>query len=152
MLTFIMAKEIERKFLVADNSYESMATSCRHIMQGYLCRRPESTVRVRIADGEAWLTVKSRNRGIERDEWEYPIPVEDARLMLSRCADGNVIEKYRYIVPFGGFTWEVDRFCGAHEGLIVAEVELPHAAVSPSLPPFLGKEVSGDPQYYNSNL
>lgn len=147
-----MAKEIERKFLVTDDSYTNLASRSVHIMQGYLCRRPESTVRVRIADNRAWLTVKGRNRGIERDEWEYPIPPEDAQAMLGRCADGNVIEKTRYYVPFGNLTWEVDRFAGSHEGLTVAEVELPCADCPIEFPPFIGEEVSGNPRYYNSNL
>lgn len=147
-----MAKEIERKFLVTDDSYLALAISNARMMQGYLCRRPESTVRVRVTDGNAWLTVKGRNNGIVRDEWEYPVPADDAIEMLERCADGNIIEKTRYIVPFGGLTWEVDCFAGRLEGLTIAEVELPDADCPLQLPPFVGEEVSGDPRYYNSNL
>lgn len=147
-----MAKEIERKFLVTDSSYEALASKSVRIMQGYLCRRPESTVRVRIAGSNAWLTVKGRNHGIIRDEWEYPIPADDARAMLEKCADGNVIEKTRFFVPFGNRQWEIDRFGGRLEGLTLAEVELPSAECPVELPPFVGEEVSGDPRYYNSNL
>ena len=147
-----MAKEIERKFLVTDESYKSMATEIRTMMQAYLSTRPEATVRVRIADGCGFLTVKSKNRGAERDEWEYPIPVGDARIMLRRCARGSILQKRRYLVPFEGFTWEVDEFGGDHAGLVVAEVELPSADTVAPLPPFVGEEVTGDPHDYNSNL
>lgn len=147
-----MAKEIERKFLVENTNFEAFST-CRHeIMQGYLSRRIDATVRVRIMDDRAFLTVKGRNHGVVRDEWEYEIPVADARDMLQRCAEGSVISKTRYLVPFGGYTWEVDAFHGAHEGLIVAEIELPSAETSFPLPSFVGREVTGDPRYYNSNL
>lgn len=147
-----MAKEIERKFLVTDSSYRDMASAERHIVQGYLSRDPRATVRVRIADGRAWLTVKGRNDGAVRDEWEYEIPVSDARDMLGRCAAGRVIEKTRYIVDYGGRSWEVDEFGGELSGLTVAEIELDSADEQPELPPFVGDEVTGDPRYYNSAL
>lgn len=147
-----MAKEIERKFLVTDNSYRAMASAERHIVQGYLSRDPRATVRVRIADGRAWLTVKGRNDGAVRDEWEYEIPMSDARDMLGRCAMGRVIEKTRYIVDYGGRRWEVDEFGGELSGLTVAEIELDSADEQPELPPFVGDEVTGDPRYYNSAL
>lgn len=147
-----MAKEIERKFLVTDSSYRTMASAERHIVQGYLSRDPRATVRVRIADGRAWLTVKGRNDGAVRDEWEYEIPLSDARDMLSRCATGRVIEKTRYIVDYDGRRWEVDEFGGELRGLTVAEIELTSADEQPELPPFVGDEVTGDPRYYNSAL
>lgn len=147
-----MAKEIERKFLVKDSSYRHMASSSSHIEQGYLSRDPEATVRVRVRDDRAFLTVKGRNHGMVRDEWEYPIPVGDARIMLRRCARGSILQKRRYLVPFEGFTWEVDEFGGDHAGLVVAEVELPSADTVAPLPPFVGEEVTGDHHYYNSNL
>ena len=139
-----MAKEIERKFLVTNDSYRHMATSSSHIEQGYLSRDPEATVRVRVRDDRAFLTVKGRNHGMVRDEWEYPIPVGDARIMLRRCARGSILQKRRYLVPFEGFTWEVDEFGGDHAGLVVAEVELPSADTVAPLPPFVGEEVTGD--------
>ncbi len=147
-----MAKEIERKFLVKNSSFLELSASRQDIRQGYISRRPEGTVRVRICGDRAILTIKGRNDGAVRDEWEYPVPVEDAVLMLERCAEGTVIEKTRHIVPFGGFRWEVDVFHGAHEGLVVAEVELPSPDAAVPLPPFVGREVTGDPRYYNSNL
>ena len=144
-----MAKEIERKFLVTDDSYRPMATYRRDIAQGYLSMRREATVRVRIADGQGYLTVKGITSGATRDEWEYSIPAADARAMMTIC-EGTVIDKTRYIVPFKGLTWEVDEFHGTYEGLTVAEVELPSENEQIALPPFIGREVTGDPQYYNS--
>lgn len=147
-----MALEIERKFLVKDNSFVKMAKAVRHIRQTYLSDRPESTVRLRTADGRAWLTVKSKNAGCVRHEWEFEIPEAEAEEMAAQCAGGWRIEKTRYLVDYVGFTWEVDEFHGHHEGLTVAEVELPSADVALELPPFVGIEVTGDPRYYNSNL
>lgn len=147
-----MAKEIERKFLVKNSSFMDISDSRRDIKQGYISRRPEGTVRVRICGDKAFLTVKGRNKGAVRDEWEYQVPVEDAMQMLARCTEGNVIEKTRYIVPFGGLKWEIDVFHGAHEGLVVAEIELPAPDTPFTQPPFIGREVTGDQRYYNSNL
>ncbi len=147
-----MAKEIERKFLVKNTSYREMSVERKDIEQGYLNREPRATVRVRIVGSEARLTVKGLNDGAVRDEWEYAVPVSDAREMIDRCASGRVIVKTRYIVPFGGLTWEVDEFGGSLAGLVVAEVELPSADADPALPPFVGEEVTGDPRYYNSSL
>lgn len=147
-----MAKEIERKFLVKDRSFVDMATEAVDIEQGYLSRRVDATVRVRIYGNCGKLTVKGANCGAVRNEWEYDIPVADASEMLRNCAEGSVLRKTRYIVPFGGFVWEVDFFHGNHEGLAVAEIELPDENASFPLPPFVGKEVTGDPAYYNSNL
>ena len=147
-----MAKEIELKFLVQNSSFMDISDSRRDIKQGYISRRPEGTVRVRICGDKAFLTVKGRNKGAVRDEWEYPVPVEDAMQMLARCTEGNVIEKTSYIVPFGGLNWEIDVFHGAHEGFVVAEIELPAPDTPFTQPPFIGREVTGDQRYYNSNL
>lgn len=147
-----MAKEIERKFLVSDDSYKLMASESHRIAQGYISRRKEGTVRVRILDDEAFLTVKGKNYGISRNEWEYPIPVEDAREMFRDVCEDPILEKTRWIVPYEGLIWEVDEFRGALAPLVMAEVELPSADTPVSLPPFVGREVSGDPAYYNSNL
>ncbi|MDE6239816.1 MAG: CYTH domain-containing protein [Muribaculaceae bacterium] len=147
-----MAKEIERKFLVIDKSYRKMAVTGRSIVQAYLNRDPKATVRVRITDDKAFLTIKGKNDGATRDEWEYPIPVSDARDMIARCASGRIIEKKRFVVPFEGYDWEIDEFGGELEGLTVAEIELPAEDAEFSLPPFVGDEVTGDPRYYNSSL
>lgn len=147
-----MAKEIERKFLVVDDSYRSMAVGRRHIVQAYLNRDPKATVRVRISDGQAWLTIKGVNSEAVRDEWEYQIPADDARQMIERCSSGRIIEKTRWLVDFEGYRWEVDCFEGSLAGLTVAEVELPSADAVVILPAFVGEEVTGNPDYYNSSL
>lgn len=147
-----MAKEIERKFLVTSGSYLTMAAGRIDIVQAYLNRDPRATVRVRIAGDRAFLTVKGVNDGAVRDEWEYGIPLGDARQIVARCASGAIIEKTRWLVDFGGFRWEVDEFHGDNSGLVVAEIELPSADTPFDLPPFVGKEVTGDPRYYNSSL
>ena len=147
-----MAKEIERKYLVTDTSYREAATEKRQIIQAYLNRDPKATVRVRVANDMAFLTIKGKNSGAVRDEWEYPIPLSDARAMIERCATGRIIEKTRYIVPFAGYLWEIDEFSGDLEGLTVAEIELPSADTEFQLPSFIGDEVTGNPQYYNSSL
>lgn len=144
-----MANEIERKYLVTSNEYISLAVDQKHIRQGYLSSRKEATVRIRISNDAAYVTVKGKNRGIERKEWEYRIPKADAEQMIE-LHEGIVIEKIRYIVPWQGKRWEIDEFKGKYEGLIVAEIELSSADEPFEIPPFIGREVSGDPRYYNS--
>ena len=146
-----MAKEIERKFLVIGNGWRENAVGT-HYRQGYLNSVKERTVRIRTINDKAFLTVKGKNDGAVRDEWEYSIPVADAEGMLERCAQGSVISKTRYIVPEGTYNWEVDEFHGSHEGLVVAEIELPHPDATFRCPDFIGEEVTGNPSYYNSNL
>lgn len=147
-----MAVEIERKFLTLDESYRSMAESCTFIAQGYLNTDPDRTVRVRIAADRGFLTVKSRNVGARRGEWEYEIPLQDARELLE-CCGNTVIEKNRYVVPAGnGLRWEVDEFLGRHQGLTVAEIELESEDSPVPAAPFVGQEVTGDIRYYNSSL
>lgn len=146
-----MAKEIERKFLVKDVSYREAASSSVEIAQGYLCREPDTTVRIRVAGECGYITVKSRNHGATRNEWEYQINVDDAREMLALCS--GVLSKTRFFVPGSdGLLWEVDEFRGALAGLVVAEIELPSEHATFALPSFAGREVTGEPEYYNSNL
>ena len=148
-----MAKEIERKFLVNDDSFKNLAVAKKIIAQGYLNTDPDATVRVRVSGDRAMLTVKSRNIGAVRGEWEYEIPVEDAMEMLRACCGKRLIEKVRYIVPAeNGMKWEVDEFGGRHSGLILAEIELPDENTPFARPPFIGEEVTGDAAYYNSTL
>ena len=147
-----MGKEIERKFLVKNRSFESMAGRVDRLEQGYISLRPEGTVRVRIKNDHAFLTVKGLNDGAVRDEWEYEIPIADAREMLDRVTEGTVIKKCRYNVDYAGCRWEVDVFEGAYAGLIVAEVELESEDCRVELPPFVGEEVTGDERYYNSTM
>lgn len=146
-----MAKEIEHKYIVTSDEYLRMASGSIEIAQGYLSREAERTVRVRVAGERGYLTVKGLTSGDTRDEYEYEIPVADARAMLGMC-QGRVVRKTRYYVEYGGHTWEVDRFGGDLSPLVIAEIELPESARDYDLPPFVGCEVTGDPQYYNSNL
>ncbi len=146
-----MATEIERKFLVNDRSYRYMATESREIAQAYLSADVDATVRVRRAGDRGFITVKGRSRGASRGEWEYEIPLRDA-MEMAALKGGWSIEKTRYIVPYAGHTWEVDEFHGRHEGLVVAEVELGSEHEAVELPPFAGREVTGDAAYYNSTL
>lgn len=146
-----MAQEIERTFLVDNDSYKETAINMIHIIQGYLNRDPERTVRVRIADEKAYLTIKGKNRGNVREEFEYEIPLSDGMNILKLC-DGRVLDKTRYLVPYKKHIWEVDEYHGDLEGLVVTEVELKHPDEEVEIPGFAGKEVSGDPKYYNSQL
>ena len=153
--------EIERKFLVTNFSYRQQATRHFEIVQGYLCKDPERTIRVRIRDARAFLTIKSSSKqgGIARFEWEKEIDAADARQLLDLCLPG-VIEKTRYIVPakdLRGHTekplvWEIDEFHGNLEGLVLAEIEVESEEACFALPSFAGREVTGDPHYYNSYL
>lgn len=147
-----MAQEIERKYLVCTDLYKTMAIDSRHIVQAYLSTSPDATVRLRIIDSKAYITVKSRTNGFRRGEWEYEIPVEDAREMIEQCNLSDVIEKTRYYVDFDGHTWEVDEFGGRLAGLVMAEIELQSSEEHFTLPPFIGSEVTGDSRYYNSVL
>lgn len=146
-----MAVEIEHKHLVVNDSYKAMSIARRHITQGYITRDKRHVVRVRISDDSAFITIKGENTGDTRAEFEYHIPLQDARLLLNMC-EPPVIVKTRYIVPYGGKTWEVDEFHGHLEGLVIAEIELNEAGEPYELPPFAGDDVTSDPQYYNSNL
>ena len=148
-----MAQEIERKFLVLDDSFKHEAFSKSHIVQGYICSERGRTVRVRIRDDRAYLTIKgpSENGGLSCYEFEYEIPLEDARQMMQFCEPG-IIDKTRWLVKSENHTFEVDEFHGANEGLVVAEVELSYEDEPYKKPHFIGKEVTGDRRYYNSQL
>lgn len=145
-----MGIEIERKYLVRDDSWRGQGESSR-IVQGYLLRDAGRTVRVRIRNGRAWLTVKSRPKGLVRSEFEYEIPAADAEQLLALC-EQPVLTKERHLVRHGAHLWEVDEYEGDLAGLVVAEVELSVADEEIDLPAWVGEEVSGDPRYANSNL
>lgn len=148
-----MAIEIERKFLVKDDSWKQYVVKSTRFIQAYLSHRPEGTVRLRILEDKAFLTVKGKTAGIKRPEWEYEIPIEDAiRMFDSKVYEGEYLEKTRNIVVYKGAVWEVDVFHGRHDGLVLAEIELEDTEIYPELPPFVGREVSDDPRYFNSNL
>lgn len=145
-----MALEIEHKYLVISSVFEEMAYTHHSITQGYLSRDPQRTIRVRIIDNDAFLTIKGKTEGDTRLEYEYPIPVEDARNLMKLC-EGIPLFKERWIVDYEGFRWEVDKFLNRNVPTI-AEIELSSSHHDYPLPPFVGKEVTGDPRYYNSNL
>ena len=148
-----MALEIERKFLVKDDSYKQMAFSYSRIAQGYICSARGRTVRVRIRDEKGYLTIKgpSEEGGLFRYEWEKEIPLADAKELMKICEPG-MIDKTRYLVPSGNHTFEVDEFYGDNEGLVVAEVELNDENEVFEKPLFIGEEVTGIAKYYNSFL
>ena len=147
-----MAQEIERKFLVA-GEFKSLAKKATRITQGYLSSVPERTVRVRIKGEKGFITIKGIGsaRGARRYEWEKEIPTAEVEELLKICEPG-VIDKTRYLVEAGEHTYEVDEFYGDNEGLIVAEVELASEDENFAKPEWLGEEVTGDVQYYNSML
>lgn len=146
-----MAREIERKFLVDPGRLGALADGVE-ILQGFIETRDLTVVRVRIAGGDAWLTLKGKNTGAVRTEFEYPIPVSDARQILSELCGERVIVKTRYLRQFAGHTWEIDVFAGDNAGLSVAEVELKSEDENLLLPDWVGLEVTEDPRYYNVNL
>ena len=146
-----MAKEIERKFLVRDASFKLISTGVLY-RQGYLNRNVERTVRVRVAGELAYITIKGVTNGMERLEFEYTIPMKDANELLETICIKPLIEKFRYKFASDGHVWEVDEFIGDNKGLTVAEVELLSADEIVVLPNWIGKEVTGDVRYYNSNL
>lgn len=147
-----MGEEIERKFLVISDVWQAAATSSALLRQGYLSSNAKATVRVRSKDNlQAVLTLKGAAKGIVRAEYEYPIPIEDARELLA-MAEPHVIEKQRHIVPFGGLVWEIDVFLGRHAGLVLAEVELADENQVVPLPEWAGAEVSHDDRYNNASL
>lgn len=147
-----MGIEIERKFLVATDAWRSAATRVISLRQGYLSTNPECAVRVRIRGEAAYLTVKGRSVNGAAPEFEYPVPVADAAAMLDTLAKKPLIEKNRHLVPMDGFTWEVDEFFGENAGLVIAEIELASTDQPYPTPAWLGREVTGDPRYYNANL
>ncbi len=146
-----MATEIEHKYLVKSNSYKTMATESHTIAQGYLSRESGRTVRVRTWDDTAFLTIKGAAQGMTRPEFEYEIPASDAQQLLKLCPP-PVIIKTRHIVNYEGERWEVDEFHGPLEGLVTGELEVPNEEHRFNLPPFVGREVTGDHRFANSQL
>ena len=144
-----MSVEIERKYLVNGSGWKTVKPI--DIRQGYLNTDQSRTVRVRVAGVAAYLTIKGKTTNLSRPEFEYEIPLEDARELLLLCSDA-IIEKSRYLVPFGGLIWEVDEFYGANAGLVIAEVELQAEDQSVVKPDWVAEEVSGDARYYNASL
>ncbi|MAP55754.1 CYTH domain-containing protein [Altibacter sp.] len=145
--------EIERKFLVTSEAYKKEAFRKERIVQGFLNTHPDRTVRVRIKGTHAFLTVKGRSNdaGTIRSEWETQIPIPDAEQLLTLC-EPSIIEKIRFEVKIGPHIFEVDEFLGANEGLSIAEIELTTEDETFTRPEWLGVEVTGKTQYYNSQL
>ena len=153
-----MGLEIERKFLVTSDAWRAAAHAVIPMAQGYVndtaaieSGAQKASVRVRIQGDAAFLNLKSREIGHTRQEFDYPIPVDDARALLALCV-GGLIDKRRHLVRHGGLLWEVDEFLGDNAGLVVAEVELEHADQPVDLPEWAGDEVTDDVRYYNLAL
>ena len=147
-------QEIERKFLVRDDSFKLEASRFHHIIQAYLSRDKARTVRVRIKDASGFITIKGNSNasGTTRFEWEKEILLNDAQSLIDIALPG-VIEKVRYIIPAeNDLFWEVDEFLGENEGLLLAEIELPSENTTFAKPDWLGDEVTGQPEYYNAAL
>lgn len=147
-----MAVEIERKFLLVSDDWRQYVERSMRMRQGYLSADARSSVRVRICGERADINIKSTRDGIYRLEYEYPIPVQEAEEMLDAIAWRPLIEKIRHILFWQGHCWEIDEFQGENQGLIVAEVELQARDEHFVRPPWLGREVSTDVRYFNSNL
>ncbi|MCC8195129.1 MAG: CYTH domain-containing protein [Deltaproteobacteria bacterium] len=147
-----MHTEIERKFLLLNDAWRREVTQTLVLRQGYLATDPGCTVRVRVSGPSAWLTIKGRNVDGSAPEFEYPIPASDAAAMLELLARKPLIEKKRHLVPRDGFTWEVDEFLGPNAGLLVAEIELESLDQPFPRPSWIGREVTGERQYYNASL
>ncbi len=144
-----MATEIERKFLVIAEKWPKEAGTL--YKQGYLSKHPKRVVRVRSSLEGAFLTIKGKVENYSRLEFEYEIPLVDAEILLKLCKE-PIIEKTRYKLNYEGHLWEIDEFHGAHTGLVIAEIELSDESEVFECPEWLGEEVTGNPQYYNSNL
>jgi adenylate cyclase len=147
-----LGQEIERKFLLAGEGWKAGVARSHRLQQGYLSTSAKATVRVRIFDNSrAVLTLKGPVEGISRAEFEYDIPLEDARDLL-KMSEPNIVEKTRHEVPFGAHVWEIDVFEGRHAGLVVAEVEMETEEDEVAMPDWIGREVTDDDRYANASL
>jgi len=143
--------EIERKFLVKNNAWQKGAKGIDY-QQGYLSTYPSRTVRVRVEGKAGKITIKGKKKGIAGDEFEYDIPVDDAKYLLKNLCKQPTIQKIRYKIPFKGLVWEVDVFYGQNKGLVIAEVELESTDQKYNMPKWIGKEVTKDRRFRNANL
>ena len=148
-----MGVEIERKFLVRNDTWRKLARDKGvSIRQGYLSIAQKATVRVRRIGDHAFLTIKSKVSGVRRSEFEYPLPVADADQMLDQLCRKPIIDKVRYRIPTGALHWEIDDFFGQNAGLVIAEIELKSEGDEFERPSWLGREVTGMKRFYNSSL
>ncbi len=145
--------EIERKYLVNKILWQELRNpvNASFIQQAYISMDPKCSVRIRIVDNKALITIKGETQGISREEFEYSVPLREG-MEIMKMAGSPVIMKSRYVIPFQGYNWEIDEFYGDNEGLIIAEVELKFADEQPEWPDWIDKEVTGDPRYFNLQL
>ena len=143
-----MPREIERKFLLKNDAWRSQVLASRQMSQGYLASGGNVSIRVRIAGDEAWLNIKAGGFVASRQEYEYPLPLDEARELLA-LVEGPLVEKTRHYVEQGALTWEIDEFHGDNSGLVVAELELDSEDADFARPPWLGIEVTELRRYYN---
>lgn len=146
-----MGIEIERKFLVKSDEWRPLGKQIFY-QQGYLLADKNRTIRIRTFDEKGFITIKGSSKGISRSEFEYEIPVEEAKMILETLCEKPLIKKYRTKIKFNNLIWEVDEFIDENYGLIIAEVELEHENQKIKIPNWIGKEVSGDIKYNNSML
>lgn len=147
-----MAIEIERKFLILNDSWKASKPHFKYYKQAYFCNTEKVSIRVRITQGKAWVSFKSATRNISRFEFEYPVPIEEAEQMMQQFSVGAMVSKTRYFLPIDKHIWEIDVFDGENEGLCVAEIELESEQEPFIKPEWLGAEVSHDERYLNCNL
>ncbi len=147
-----MATEIEHKFLLRDDRWRSQVERSTRLRQGYLISDARCSVRVRVAEQQGFLNIKSGTLGIQRSEYEYPVPLAEAEEMLDTLCEKPLLEKTRHYLRLGPHLWEIDEFAGENSGLIVAEIELSRVDEPFARPDWLGEDVSHDPRYYNSQL
>jgi adenylate cyclase len=147
-----MGTEIERKFLLKDESWRSEVGHSIDIVQGYLANTERASIRVRLSGSAASLNIKSMTLGTVRSEFDFPIPAADARVLLDTLCQRPLVQKTRHHVAHDGRIFEIDEFRGENQGLVVAELELPEDTRDFPRPPWLGEDVTEDPRYYNINL
>ena len=147
-----MATEIERKFRVRDDSWRAQIRRSSLLRQGYLANTARASIRVRLEDDQAKLSVKAMKPGLSRDEYEVAVPPADAREMLEKLCEGLTVQKWRHIVEYQGHEWEIDEFLAENAGLVIAELELAAEDEQFAPPAWLGLEVTGEERYYNFRL
>jgi adenylate cyclase len=146
-----MALEIERRFRVSSDAWRASVARSTRITQGYLAITDHAVMRVRVRDDKGYVTIKSRDGRITRQEFEYPIPLDDAGSLLKLCGQ-KILEKIRHEVTYAGYCWEIDEYLAPFEHLIIAEVELQSEAEDPVQPPWIGDEITHDASFSNSAL
>lgn len=147
-----MAVEIERKFLLASEAWRPLVTQTQNIVDGLLMEADGAKLRVRLCDGKATLTFKGKRSGLQREEVELPLEIDQAQNLLNHHCDGRILAKSRHLVPWGTLTWEIDEYASPLDGIVLAEIELPSAEHPVALPDWIGQEVSGEPRWRKLNM